>query len=71
MSTGTVRLHRRDARVGGSCRLSFTNFPTGRGTRLNVVQGGIPAIIPVESCYLGWQESPMLPGNLIEAEIPG
>ena len=40
------------------------------GTELKVVQEGIPAMIPVEMCYLGWQESLMLLGKLVEAEIP-
>lgn len=103
-----------DARVGGTFRMSFTNFSTGSshsfggeylelvpgerivhtdkfddpnlpgemrvtvtlrqvscGTELNIVQEGIPAVIPVEACYLGWQESLTLLAQLVEAEIPG
>lgn len=41
------------------------------GTEVHIVQEGIPAVIPVESCYLGWQESLTLLGQLVEAEIPG
>ena len=41
------------------------------GTELSVVQEGIPEVIPVEACYLGWQESLVLLGQLVEAEIPG
>lgn len=41
------------------------------GTELNVVQEGIPAAIPPEACYLGWQESLALLAKLVEAEIPG
>ena len=41
------------------------------GTELNVVQEGIPDAIPVEMCYLGWQESLVLLGKLVEVEIPG
>ena len=41
------------------------------GTELNVMQEGIPAAIPVEACYLGWQESLMLLAQLVEPEIPG
>jgi hypothetical protein len=37
---------------------------------LTVVQAGLPAVIPVESCYLGWQESLAQLANLVEAEIP-
>lgn len=109
--TGTV--HHLDARVGGTYKMSFTNFSTGTshtfggeylelvpyerlryrdqfddpnlpgeiqvtislqavscGTELTVVQEGIPDVIPPESCYLGWQESLALLGQLVEAEIP-
>jgi uncharacterized protein YndB with AHSA1/START domain len=41
------------------------------GTELNVVQEGIPEVIPVEACYLGWQESLALLALLVEAEVPG
>jgi len=40
------------------------------GTELNVVQEELPAAIPVEACYLGWQESLTLLAKLVEAEIP-
>jgi uncharacterized protein YndB with AHSA1/START domain len=40
------------------------------GTELNVTQEEIPAAIPAEACYLGWQESLVLLGKLVEAEIP-
>ena len=40
------------------------------GTELNVTQEGIPAVIPAEACYLGWQESLVLLAKLVEAEIP-
>lgn len=40
------------------------------GTDLNVTQEGIPAVIPAEACYLGWQESLALLTKLVEAEIP-
>lgn len=108
----TGRVHAIDARVGGSYRMSFTNFATGEshafggrylelvanervrytdvfddpglpgtmqttvtlravscGTELEVVQEGIPDMIPLEACYLGWQESLQLLGQLVEAEI--
>ncbi|MEQ1660116.1 MAG: SRPBCC family protein [Hylemonella sp.] len=110
----TGKVHQMDARVGGSFRMSFTNFGNGQshsfggkylelvpgerivhtdsfdapnlpgemrvtvtfkavfcGTELNVVQEGIPAVIPAEACYLGWQESLTLLTQLVEAEIPG
>jgi uncharacterized protein YndB with AHSA1/START domain len=41
------------------------------GTELNVEQEGIPDVIPLEACYLGWQESLTLLGKLVEAEIAG
>ena len=41
------------------------------GTELNVVQEGIPEVIPTEMCYLGWQESLVLLAQLVEPEIPG
>lgn len=108
--TGTV--HHLEAKVGGTFRMSFTNFTTGKshafggeylelvpngrirytdkfddpnlpgvmettvslkavscGVELNVVQEGIPEVIPVEMCYLGWQESLVLLAKLVEAEI--
>ncbi|WP_413187522.1 SRPBCC family protein [Paraburkholderia sacchari] len=39
------------------------------GTELTAVQEGIPEVIPVEACYLGWQESVALLKTLVEAEI--
>jgi uncharacterized protein YndB with AHSA1/START domain len=108
----TGKVHHMDARIGGSYRMSFTNFTTGQshsfggeyielmpherirytgkfddpnlpgvmqttvslrqisyGTELNVVQEGIPDVIPLEACYLGWQESLTLLTKLVEAEI--
>jgi len=109
----TGRVHEIDARVGGSYRMSFTNFSTGQshffggtytelvpnerirytdkfedpnlpgemqvsitlqavscGAELNIVQEGLPEVIPVEMCYLGWQESLILLAKLVEADIP-
>jgi hypothetical protein len=40
------------------------------GTELNIVQEGIPAAIPAEFCYLGWQESLTQLAQLVEPEIP-
>jgi hypothetical protein len=40
------------------------------GTELDVVQEGVPDVIPPEACYLGWQESLVLLGKLVEADIP-
>ncbi|MBC8211224.1 MAG: SRPBCC family protein [Gammaproteobacteria bacterium] len=108
----TCTVEQMDATVGGSFRMSFTNFSNGHshafggeylelvpsecirytdrfddpnlsgvmqvtitlravscGTELNVVQEGIPDMIPTEACYLGWQESLILLAKLVEAEI--
>jgi len=40
------------------------------GTELNIVQEGVPGVIPVEACYLGWQESLILLAKLVEVDIP-
>ena len=40
------------------------------GVEVNITQEGVPAMIPAEACYLGWQESLILLGKLVEAEIP-
>jgi len=110
----TCTVHHLEPRVGGTFRMSFTNFTTEKshsfggeylelvpnalirytdkfedpnlpgviqvtvslkavscGTDLNIVQEGIPDVIPVEMCYLGWQESLSLLAKLVEAEVPG
>ena len=48
--------------------VTITNTPFG--SEMHVVQEGIPDVIPVEACYLGWQESLVLLAKLVEAEIP-
>jgi len=110
----TGKVHHLEARVGGTFRMSFTDFATGQshsfggeylelvpherlrytdkfddpnlpgemqttvtlkpvscGTELNVVQEGIPEVIPPEACYLGWQDSLRLLGQLVETESAG
>lgn len=109
----TCKVHHLDARVGGTYRMSFTNFSTGNGhafggvyrelvpnerlvytdqfedpsmngemlttitlkqvscgTEITAVQEGLPEQIPVESCYLGWQESLEQLAKLVDPEIP-
>ena len=109
----TCTVHHLDAKVGGTYKISFQNFSTGKdesfggkyielkpsekivatdrfdnpalpgemkttwtfrkvmvGTEVNVVQEGIPAAIPAEACYLGWQESLANLANLVEPEFP-
>jgi uncharacterized protein YndB with AHSA1/START domain len=109
----TGKVDHMDAKVGGTYKMSFTNFTTGRrhsfggeylelvpherirhtdrfddpslpgemrttitlkpvscGTELNIVQEGLPAVIPPEACCLGWQESLTLLAKLVEADVP-
>jgi uncharacterized protein YndB with AHSA1/START domain len=109
----TAKVDQLDAKVGGSYKMSFTNFTTGKshsfggtylelvpherirytdkfddpnmagelettitlskvscGTELKVVQENVPAAIPAEACYLGWQESLAQLAKLVEPEIP-
>ena len=106
-------VHHSDVRVGGSYRMSFTNFSSGQshtfggtyveltpphcirytdkfedpnlpgemhvtvtfrevicGTEVTILQENVPSQIPVECCYLGWQESLTLLAQLVEPEIP-
>ncbi|RZJ20930.1 MULTISPECIES: SRPBCC family protein [unclassified Acinetobacter] len=109
----TAKVHHLDAKVGGTYKMSFSNFSTGSshsfggtyheiipnqllrysdqfddpnlpgnievtiqlkavsvGTELHITQSGIPDVIPVEACYLGWQESLQLLSLLVSPEIP-
>ncbi len=109
----TCKVHSLEAKVGGSFRMSFTNFGTGHshsfggkylelapnerlrytdkfddpnlpgemtvtvslkkvvcGTEVNIEQAGVPAVIPAEMCYLGWQESLSQLATLVEPDIP-
>jgi len=54
----------------GKMQTTIALAPVICGTELNIVQEGIPAAIPAEACYLGWQESLTLLAKLVEAEIP-
>jgi uncharacterized protein YndB with AHSA1/START domain len=108
----TCSVHRSEAKVGGSFRMSFRNFTTGDshsfggeylelvphqrirytdkfddpnmqgdiqvtvalrqvsvGTEVNIVQEGLPDVIPVEACYLGWQQSLANLAKLVEPDI--
>lgn len=60
-----------DPNLPGEMRVTVTLKKVLVGTELNVVQEGIPDVIPAEACCLGWQESLALLANLVEAEIPG
>jgi hypothetical protein len=52
-------------------RTTVTFKAVSVGTELTVVQQGIPAMIPGEACYLGWQQSLQLLALLVEAEVSG
>ena len=60
-----------DPNLPGQMITTIDLKPVSVGTELTVVQEGIPEAIPVEACYLGWQESLTLLALLVEAEIPG
>ena len=60
-----------DPNLPGEMQVTVTLKAVFCGTELNIVQEGIPSAIPVEMCYLGWQESLTLLAKLVEAEIPG
>lgn len=59
-----------DPNLPGEMQTTVTLQPVSCGTEVNVVQEGIPAVIPPEACYLGWQESLALLALLVEAVIP-
>jgi uncharacterized protein YndB with AHSA1/START domain len=60
-----------DPNLPGEMQVTITFTKVSCGTELNVVQDGVPDVIPPEACYLGWQESLALLAKLVEAEIPG
>lgn len=59
-----------DPNLPGEMQLTVTIKPVLVGVELQIVQENIPDVIPVEACYLGWQESLALLAQLVEAEIP-
>jgi len=59
-----------DPNLPGEMQVTVTLKKVSVGTELHVVQEGVPDVIPPEACYLGWQESLVLLGKLVEAEIP-
>ena len=60
-----------DPNLPGVLQVSVTLKPVLCGTEVNIVQDGIPEAIPLEMCYLGWQESLAQLATLVEPEIPG
>ncbi|MDH4049234.1 MAG: SRPBCC family protein [Gammaproteobacteria bacterium] len=59
-----------DPNLAGEMRVSISLRAVASGTDISIVQEGVPAIIPVEFCYLGWQESLALLAHLVEPDIP-
>ena len=59
-----------DPNLPGEIQATIDLKKVSCGTELNIVQEGVPGVIPPEACYLGWQESLILLGKLVEAEIP-
>jgi uncharacterized protein YndB with AHSA1/START domain len=60
-----------DPNLPGEMQTTITLKKVSCGTELNIVQEGVPDVIPPEGCYLGWQESLTLLAQLVEADIPG
>ena len=60
-----------DANLPGEMMVTVTLKPVLCGTDVHIVQAGIPDVIPVEMCYLGWQESLVQLAALVEPEIAG
>jgi uncharacterized protein YndB with AHSA1/START domain len=59
-----------DPNLPGEMQVTISLKPVLCGTDLSIVQEGVPAVIPAEMCYLGWQESLALLAHLVEPEIP-
>jgi uncharacterized protein YndB with AHSA1/START domain len=59
-----------DPNLNGEMQTTITLTKLSCGTELNILQEGVPALIPAEACYLGWQESLALLAKLVEPEIP-
>ena len=59
-----------DPNLPGTMTTTVTLRPVACGTELSIVQEGIPEMIPVEMCHLGWQESLALLSLLVDAEVP-
>jgi uncharacterized protein YndB with AHSA1/START domain len=60
-----------DPNLPGQMEVTVTLKPVLCGTELSVSQAGIPDVIPLEMCHLGWQESLVQLANLVEPDIPG
>jgi uncharacterized protein YndB with AHSA1/START domain len=62
--------HFDDPQLPGEMTTTITLRAVSGGTELQIVQEGLPEVIPIEQCYLGWQESLVLLGKLVEPDIP-
>jgi len=60
-----------DPGLPGVMEVTVSLKPVLCGTELSVTQTGIPEAVPLEMCYLGWQESLIQLAQLVEPEIPG
>ena len=60
-----------DPNLPGVIEVTIALKPVLCGTEVHITQSGLPAVIPVEMCYLGWQESLVQLANLVEPNIPG
>jgi uncharacterized protein YndB with AHSA1/START domain len=60
-----------DANLPGVLEVTIELKPVSCGTELSIAQSGIPEMIPLEACYLGWQESLAQLAKLVEPNIPG
>ena len=60
-----------DPNLPGEMQVTVTLAKVSCGTEVNITQEGVPEVIPLEMCYLGWQESLEQLAALVEPEIPG
>ena len=60
-----------DPNLPGEMRVTVSLKPVSCGTQIDITQDGIPQVIPLEMCYLGWQESLLQLATLVEPDIPG
>jgi uncharacterized protein YndB with AHSA1/START domain len=60
-----------DPNLPGTMHVTVNLKPVSVGTEINIEQAGVPAVIPLEACYLGWQQSLLQLAQLVEPEIPG
>ena len=58
-----------DPNLPGEMQVTITLRKVDCGTELEIVQEGLPSVIPVEACYVGWQESLSMLAHLVQAEI--